>query len=286
MSAGAGGAGALAALEVFSCETAGIVLEPEGVRENRGDLHRERPLRSVTKSLTGYGIAIAVDRGLVDLDQPAGPEGSTLRHLLAHVSGYFYESDGVLMAPGRRRHYSNFGIDEAARAVERNTGIDFGEWIRQEVAEPLGVTALRWDGSPSVGGFAPLADLALFVGELMRPTLVGAETFTTFTTPQFPALVGIMPGFGKQDPNPFGLGFEVRGDKTPHWTGRTNAPSTFGHFGMLGTMFWVDPAARLGLVVGTDLTFCDEHREVLPVVSDAVVAAYGHTSHRQSRQCT
>src|SRR5699024_12359958 len=68
---------------------------------------------------------------------------------------------------------------------------------------------------------------------------------------QFPELVGIMPGFGKQSPNPFGLGIEVRGTKSPHWTGAHNSPATFGHIGMRGTAFWVDPVADLALVVGT-----------------------------------
>ena len=52
-----------------------------------------------------------------------------------------------------------------------------------------------------------------------------------------------MPGFGKQDPNPFGLGIEVRGTKSPHWTATTGSERTYGHFGMRGTAFWIDPEA-------------------------------------------
>lgn len=265
--------GGLAVLDAFGFEAAAIVLGPEGMRHRRGDLDRERPWRSVTKTLTGYAAGIALERGLVHLEDPAGPEGSTLRHLLAHASGYFYESDGVLQAPGLRRHYSNYGIDRAADHVAAAVGTDFGTWLAEEVLEPLGMTGLRWTGSPSVGAFSPLHDLARFAAELLRPTLLGPEAFASVTRPQLPDLAGIMPGFGKQEPNPFGLGFEVRGHKHPHWTGRENAPQTFGHFGMLGTALWVDPIADLALVVGTDHEFCDAHREWLPRLSDAVLAA-------------
>ena len=65
------------------------------------------------------------------------------------------------------------------------------------------------------------------------------------------------------------------GDKSPHWTGRTNAPATFGHFGGAGTMMWVDPAAGCALVALTDRPFDDWSIEALqlwPALSDAVVA--------------
>lgn len=260
-------------LDELGFEAAAMVVGPEGIRSTRGDIDRERPWRSVTKTVTGYAAAVALDRGLVDLDAPAGPPGSTLRHLLAHASGYFYESDAVLMAPGRRRHYSNHGIDEAGRHLERAVGRDLADWVAEQVLEPLGMDRVRWTGSASVGAFGPVADLALFAGELLRPTLVGESAFAAATAPQFPELVGIMPGFGRQDPNPFGLGFEVRGAKSPHWTGSANAPETFGHFGMLGTAFWVDPVARVALVVGSDHVFCDAHRTVLPRLADAVLAS-------------
>lgn len=272
---GSPGPTALELLAEFSCEAAGMVLGPDGVRETRGDVDRERPWRSVTKPLTGLAAVIAVQEGYADLDQPAGPPGATLRHLLAHASGYFYESDNVLMAPGRRRHYSNYAIDEAARVVAAAVGMDFGTWVRQRVAEPLGMRALRWTGSASVGTFAPLTDLARLASELLEPTLLEADMMAQYVGPQFPELVGVMPGFGHQEPNPFGLGIEVRGAKEPHWTGAGNSPQTIGHFGMLGTAFWVDPQASLALVVGTDLEFCDEHRALMPRLSDAVLAAHG-----------
>lgn len=265
---------ALDLLDDFGFEAAAIVLGPEGVRGSRGDLARARPWRSVTKTVTGYASAIALQEGRVDLDDAAGPPGATLRHLLTHASGCFYESDATLQPPGQRRHYSNYGIEEAARHVERATGRDFDGWVREKVLGPLGMNDVEWTGSPSVGAVGPLADLALLAAEVLRPTLLEPAWHREVTTAQLPELVGIMPGFGKQTPNPFGLGFEVRGTKSPHWTAAANSETTVGHFGMRGTAFWVDPVADLALVVGTSHDFCDAHRGVMPRLGDAVLAEF------------
>lgn len=265
---------ALDVLDDFGFEAAAIVLGPQGVLAQRGDPDRPRAWRSVTKTLTGYAAGIALQEGRVSLEDEVGRPGVTLRHLLTHASGYFYESDSVLQRPGLRRHYSNFGVDEAARHIARRTGGDFGRWVHDRVTGPLGMSQLEWTGSASVGAVGPLADLARFAAEVLRPTLLEDEWYREVTTPQLGELVGIMPGFGKQSPNPFGLGFEVRGTKSPHWTGSGNSEATVGHFGMRGTAFWVDPEADLALVTGTSHEFCDAHREVMPRLADAVLARH------------
>jgi CubicO group peptidase (beta-lactamase class C family) len=43
------------------------------------------------------------------------------------------------------------------------------------------------------------------------------------------------------DPNDWGLGFELRDTKEPHWTGTRNSPRTYGHFGGSGSFLWLDP---------------------------------------------
>ena len=89
---------------------------------------------------------------------------------------------------------------------------------------------------------------------------------------QFPGLVGVLPGFGRQDPNDWGLGLELRDAKSPHWTGTQNSPRAFGHFGRSGTFLWVDPAAGIALACLTDLDFGDWARAGWPWLSDAVLA--------------
>ena len=202
---------ALDLLDQFGFEAAAVVLGPEGVRAQRGDLELLRAWRSVTKTVTGLACTIALQEGRVSLEDEAGPPGSTLRHLLTHASGCTYESPNTLQPPGQRRHYSNYGIDEASRHVERALRRDFGDWVAERVAEPLGMDHLEWGGSASVGAVGPLTDLALLAAELLRPTLLSERWYAELTGVQFPELVGIMPGFGKQTPNPFGLGLEVRG---------------------------------------------------------------------------
>ena len=105
--------------------------------------------------------------------------------------------------------------------------------------------------------------------------LLAAETLAAMTTPAFPELAGVLPGFGSQDPNPWGLGVEVRGDKSPHWTAPTNSPATWGHFGRSGTFAWFDPEIRLGLVVLTDREFGPWAAEAWPALSASVVEEHG-----------
>ncbi len=97
------------------------------------------------------------------------------------------------------------------------------------------------------------------------------KTLATATTVAFPGLTGILPGFGRQEPNDWGLGFELRDHKTPHWTGTRNSPATFGHFGRTGTFLWVDPDAALALVALTDRDFGPWAAEAWPALSDAVL---------------
>ena len=69
-------------------------------------------LASVTKPLAAYAVLVAYEEGAIDLDEPAGPEGSTVRHLLAHTSGLAFGEHRVTAAPGPRRLYSNAGFEQ------------------------------------------------------------------------------------------------------------------------------------------------------------------------------
>lgn len=82
----------------------------------------------------------------------------------------------------------------------------------------------------------------------------------------------ILPGYGRQAPNPFGLGVEVRGNKSPHWTGKGNSPRTFGHFGQSGSFIWVDPVAgRQAVFLGAE-PFGPVHRRTWPALGDQILA--------------
>jgi CubicO group peptidase (beta-lactamase class C family) len=116
--------------------------------------------------------------------------------------------------------------------------------------------------------------LLVFSRELLRPTLVSPEALGDATRAHFPDLAGVLPDLGKYDPNPWGLTFEIRDEKRPHWTGEGNSPGTFGHFGGSGAFLWVDPEARLGTVALTDREFGPWALEAWPQFSDAVLERY------------
>ena len=115
------------------------------------------------------------------------------------------------------------------------------------------------------------ADLAAFAVDLLSPATVSAEMHADATTVQFPGLDGVLPGYGVQRPNNWGLGFEIRDSKTPHWTGANNSVHTYGHFGQSGTFIWADPEAELALIVLTDRDFGEWALPAWPALSDAVL---------------
>lgn len=229
---------------------------------------------SVTKLLTGLAALVAVEEGTVDLGEPAGPPGSTLRHLLAHGSGLAPEERRPLLEPERRRIYSNAGIEVAAELVAERAAMPFSQYFRQAVAAPLGLAG-SLEGSPAYAYRGPLDDLLALGRELLAPTLVAAETLAEATSVQFPGLAGVLPGWGRMEPNDWGLAFELRDGKSPHWTGLRVSPRTFGHFGASGTFLWVDPDAGRACGVLTDRRFDAWAREAWPPFSDAVVAEAG-----------
>jgi CubicO group peptidase (beta-lactamase class C family) len=225
---------------------------------------------SVTKLVTALAALVAAEEGVIDLDEPAGPEGSTVRHLLAHASGLPFEPGGPSARPGKRRVYSNVGFEALAEHVATRAEMPFGDYLTTGVLEPLAMQAeLR--GSPASELFGSLDDLLRLANELQRPTLVAPETLAEATTVQFSGLAGVLPDLGRMDPNDWGLGFEIRDHKSPHWTGSRNSARTFGHFGGSGTFLWVDPDAALALGCLTDLDFGDWAKEAWPLLSDAVL---------------
>lgn len=229
---------------------------------------------SVTKLLTALATLVAVDEETVALDDEVGPPGSTLRHLLAHASGLGTDTRDVLADAGTRRIYSNTGFELAADHVSARADMDFIHYLDQAVLQPLGMTETSIMGSPAWGARGPLTDLLKLGAELLMPTIVSPVTLRNACTVALPGLPGVLPGFGEQDPNDWGLGFELRGEKSPHWTGTTNSSRTFGHFGRAGGFLWVDPVERLACACLTDRTFGPWAARAWPVFNDAVLDAW------------
>jgi CubicO group peptidase (beta-lactamase class C family) len=210
---------------------------------------------SVTKLLTALVVLDKVWTGTLSLDEPAGPPGATLRHLLSHASGLAVESDRVLSPPERRRIYSNRGYEVLGELLERRDGRPFATQLRESVLEPLSMNETTYEGSPAHGAHGPVSEMATLAAELLQPEYFPADRLAEARTTVFPGLSGVLPGFGRQEPNDWGLGFEVRAQKNPHWMSPKNSPEAFGHFGRAGAFLWVDPEAGLACVAASDTPF-------------------------------
>jgi CubicO group peptidase (beta-lactamase class C family) len=253
---------------------AAVVLADGSTADREGPDDLPFALASVTKLLTAAAALVAVEERAVNLDEPAGPPGSTVRHLLAHASGLAPDDPSVLAPPGTRRIYSNHGFEVLASHVAGTTAVPFETYVDEGVLMPLGMAATRLAGSPASGAVAPLADLIRLASELVRPQILAAETLALAATVAFPGLAGVLPGFGPQRPNDWGLGLEIRGSKSPHWTGTANSPRAFGHFGRTGAFMWIDPDAGVALACLTDLEFGPWAAAAWPALSDAVLAEW------------
>jgi len=245
-------------------------LSSGGELGRRGDSSRVFPWASVTKPVTALAALVAAEEGTIDLDQPAGPPGSTVRHLLAHASGLPFDPGPPISSPGVRRIYSNAGFEVLAKTIAAEAEMPFEEYLRKAVLHPLQMDA-KLRGSAGAGLRGSLDDLVKLMREMLAPTLVAPETFAEATSVQFPGLAGVIPEMGRFDPNDWGLGFELKDDKQPHFSGTLSSPRTLGHWGGTGTFVWVDPERALALGVLTDLQFGDWAKAAWPPFSDAVV---------------
>jgi CubicO group peptidase (beta-lactamase class C family) len=251
---------------------AAALVRPGGVAAEHGPADHVFRWASVTKLATALATLVALEEGVVELEGAAGPEGATVRHLLAHASGLPFEDGPPIARPGQRRIYSNQGFETLAAHVAERAEMPFERYLAEAVFRPLGMAAeLRGSAGADVEG--TLRDAAALARELLAPTLVAPETLAEATTVAFPGLAGVLPGVGRFDPLDWGLGFELKDAKPKHWTGELASPRTFGHFGGAGTFLWVDPERALALVVLTDREFDDWALAAWPALSDAVVSA-------------
>ncbi len=264
---------ALTGIDAWDAPTAAAgVVTVDGRVAAYGATNTRLRLASVTKPLVAYAVLVAVEEGTVHLDDPAGPPGATVRHLLAHASGLAFDAPRVIAPPNTRRIYSNSGFDALGEHMSERSGMETADYLRQAVLDPLEMSETGLAGSPAAFADSTLDDVMRFGAELLAPTLIDQATFDAAVEVQFPGLRGVLPGVGSFDPLDWGLGFELRDRKTPHWTGRQNSPTTFGHFGGSGTFLWVDPVAGVACAALTDREYGPWALEAWPALSDAVLA--------------
>lgn len=255
----------------------------DGSQTVHGDVDRTYALASVTKLLSAVAVLLAVEEGAIDLDEPVavaatpGSPPATVRHLLAHAGGLATHENVAIASVGARRIYSNAGYEAVARHVGDAVGMSFAEYLTAGVLEPLGMTATALAGSAAHGATASVRDLAVFADALVSSRVLHPSTLAAATTVAFPGLDGVVPGFGRQTPNDWGLGPELHGTKSPHWMAPGSSPATYGHFGRAGTYLWVDPVARVACACLTDEPFGPWAVHRWPAFNASVSAAVSRT---------
>jgi CubicO group peptidase (beta-lactamase class C family) len=250
-----------------SFAVAGVVTE--GGVETHGDSGRVLALASVSKPVGALAALVAAEEGVLDLDEPAGPPGSTVRHLLAHTSGLPFDGETPIAPAGRRRVYSNEGFSMLAAHLAERAEMPFADYVRAAVCAPLGI-GLDPRGDPGSGMHAALDDVLRLGRELLTATIVADETLAEMTSVQFAGLAGVLPDYGRFEPLDWGLGVQLN-TRPPSWMGTRTSPRAFGHFGGSGTFLWVDPDARVACAALTNRPFGDWAKAAWPTLADDVL---------------
>jgi CubicO group peptidase (beta-lactamase class C family) len=189
-------------------------------------------------------FAVEVDWGLHQVSERLGPNGATLANLLSHSSGLGLEAGDPVIDVSTKRVYSNYGVDLAVEAIVEEA--DASAWLEGRVFTPLGMNSTHLEGRPSSGVVGSTSDMQILAEAWLRPDAISKDTRNRFITPYAPQLSGIVPGFGRFSPCPWGLGPEIRGDKT-HWMGDW-PPESFGHFGQSGSLMLLNATEGIGVV--------------------------------------
>ncbi|HEV2427504.1 MAG TPA: serine hydrolase domain-containing protein, partial [Acidimicrobiales bacterium] len=209
-----------------------------------GDLDERRAWASVSKLAVALAMGVEHDAGLHDLAEDAGPPGATIAHLLSHSAGLGLEEGDRTSPVGARRVYSNYGVDLAVNAVV--DGTDPARWLAERVLTPLGMSTSALKGRPSSGVVGSTRDLVTLAEAWLQPDTITQATRDRMIAPFLPGLAGVVPGFGRFDPCPWGLGPEVAGAKR-HWMGGW-PPESFGHFGQSGSLALMNASEGFAVV--------------------------------------
>jgi CubicO group peptidase (beta-lactamase class C family) len=236
----------------------------ERVREF-GDVSSVRPWASVSKMAVAMAFGVEMDWGLHAYSEMVGPRGANFANLFSHSSGLGLEEDDLAVPVGTKRVYSNYGIDYAvAKIVGENPP---AAWLEDRVFSPLGMTSSALLGRPAAGVSGSTEDMEKLAIAWLRSDALATPTRDRMIRPYLPELAGIVPGFGRFTPCPWGIGPEVRGEKS-HWMGDWPATS-FGHFGMSGSLMLLNVDEGIGVVATTTEDFGPWAVELWPAWTSA-----------------
>jgi CubicO group peptidase (beta-lactamase class C family) len=271
-------------------------------------------LASLTKPLVGAACMVGLEEGLLDVDAEVRDGFTLrhlLSHCAGLPEPGLRWHEPPAYAPGTQRWYSNAGYVQAAKLIEGASGMSCAAYLREAVFDPLGMQAslglddadaqraarvwqpgrygegelfnserFRGDAPPQSGAFASARAYGAFLSCLLAHgtsegrALLAPETVDEFLSPQFGPLPGGVGGVGEWPDLCWGLGFDVRGRREPHWAGTSLSPRTASHFGASGTLAWLDPERGLGLAALANRgTYSGWWREPWAALGAAVTAA-------------
>ena len=209
-----------------------------------GELDEVRPWASVSKMAIALAVGVEIDWNFHEFAETVGPQGASLANLMSHSSGLGLEEGDPVVPVGTKRIYSNYGVDHAVGAIVGESSA--AKWLENRVFLPLGLSSSTLVDRPASGVEGSTNDLATLAEAWLRPDGLMRETRDRIIRPYLPELEGIVPGFGRFTPCPWGLGPEVRGEKR-HWMGDW-PPSSFGHFGQSGALMLLNADEGVGVV--------------------------------------
>lgn len=134
-------------------------------------------LASVTKPMTALAILQLVEKGKINLDAevqtyvpyfPKKPWPITVRQVLGHLGGIshyknpanelhikehrstreaigIFENFDLVAEPGTRYSYSSYGYNLLGAIIEAASGMSYGDYMKQNIWQPLGMTNTRMD---------------------------------------------------------------------------------------------------------------------------------------------
>jgi CubicO group peptidase (beta-lactamase class C family) len=248
-----------------------------------------KPWASVSKLVAAVGVHIGIEDGSLALGSGLGDFDIPVEELLSHASGLatgeandprLVTPDNIepSIAPRTRRIYSNIGYELLGRGLERVSSMAYRDYIREAVFEPAGMVGTSVDPELATTGAAfglsgTIDDLVKLVRVLSVPSILADVSLLRLRTPFLGELPGVLPGFGLQTPNPWGLGAEVRGHKVAHWMGTLVSEASYGHFGQSGSYLWIDPSQQCFAVFLGAKPFGTWAKERWPSINDAVMRA-------------
>jgi CubicO group peptidase (beta-lactamase class C family) len=210
---------------------------------------------------------------------------------------------GLTSDPGTHAEYSDIGFIVLGLVLEQLADEPIDRFCQREVFGPLGMNRTTFNPQASLhptipptaddqvfrhriiqgevndenasvmggvaahaGVFSNAFDLAKFAGAMLQggSPIVRSDTLSLFTRRQ-DSPEGTSRALGWDTPS------------APSQSGRYFSQASFGHLGYTGTSIWIDPEARLGIVLLTNRTWPDSKnqaiKQVRPRFHDAVVEA-------------